>query len=75
MGKIIGILLTIVVFMVTFYSGLWVCFVGGIVQVIDSAKATPVHSMGIAIGVLRVVLTGTVIQLGIFLTGLCGMIT
>ena len=35
------------------YVGIWVCFIGGIVAVIDAVKATPVDSLGVALGVAR----------------------
>lgn len=37
------------------YVGLWLMFVGGIVQIADAAQATPVDSNGIAWGAVRVV--------------------
>ena len=42
------------------YVGIWLMLVGGIVQVIDSAKAMPTDSMGVAIGVVRVLGAGFV---------------
>lgn len=36
------------------YVGLWLCFVGGIVQIIEAAKCNPVYSTGIAFGVFKI---------------------
>lgn len=40
------------------YVGLWVCFIGGVVAIVEAVKATPVDSMGIALGLLRVLFAG-----------------
>jgi hypothetical protein len=42
------------------YAGLWWAFIGGIVQVIDAAKATPVEALGIALGVARVIFAAAI---------------
>lgn len=42
------------------YVGGWVMFIGGIVDVIEAAKATPVDALVIAVGLLKVVLASTV---------------
>lgn len=42
------------------YVGVWVCFIGGIVQIVHAAMATPVEAMGIAIGAAKVCFTGVV---------------
>jgi hypothetical protein len=42
------------------YLGIWVMLIGGIVQVIDSAKAMPTDALGVAIGVVRVLGAGVV---------------
>lgn len=55
------------------------CFIGGIVQLIDSIKATPTDSWGIAYGLARFLCTGIVIAITtgilIFLGGFTGVIT
>ena len=43
---ILGVLLSV-------YLGVWVMFIGGIAQVINSLKETPVNAMGFAIGAAR----------------------
>ena len=53
----LGILAAIVAVFGSLYLSLWLCFVGGIVQLIESAKATPVSAIGIAVGILRICLT------------------
>lgn len=42
------------------YTGLWLMFIGGIIEVIDGAKATPTDSTGIAYGIVRVILASPV---------------
>jgi len=50
------------------YVGLWFCFIGGIVMVIEGAKATPVNSLDIALGLLRFVFSA-IAGWGTFLAG------
>ena len=51
--NIIGIGICIASILLGLYVGLWVCFIGGIIQVVESVKMNPVDALGIAIGVLR----------------------
>jgi len=37
------------------YFGVWICFIGGIVDVIDGAKMNPTDAMMIAVGIAKVV--------------------
>lgn len=41
------------------YVGLWICFIGGIIQIVDAIKATPnIDGMQIAWGIVRIVFAG-----------------
>ena len=40
------------------YVGVWLLFIGGIVQIVDAVKATPVSGLDIALGILRVIFAG-----------------
>lgn len=60
MKLIIGMLLMVVGALFAAYVGVWICFVGGIVQVIESINAAPVDAMGIAIGAVKVVFVGPI---------------
>ena len=64
MGKnimgIIGIILCLGSVVFGLYMGLWVCLVGGIVMVVEAVKADPVNSMGIALGIVRVLLASLI---------------
>lgn len=42
------------------YLGLWVMFIGGIVQIVEAVKIDPVSSWGIAYGLCRVFFAGFV---------------
>lgn len=64
---VLGILTLIVAIPTGLYVALWVCLVGGIVEIVEALKATPVNSMGIAVGILRVMLTGISGWLSVFL--------
>jgi hypothetical protein len=52
---IIGVLLIIAGVLGGFYVSLWVCFVGGIVQVVEACKATPIDALDVGLGLLRFV--------------------
>ena len=60
MKEFLGVVLIIAGVMLGLWLGLWVMFVGGIVQILNAVKATPIESMGIAVGILRIVCSGTV---------------
>jgi hypothetical protein len=64
MKVIIGLLCILAGLAIGAYLGLWLCLVGGIIQIIEAAKATPIESFGIAVGVLRCLVTGIVFWLG-----------
>lgn len=52
------------------YVGVWVLLIGGIVGIIEAAKATPVESMGVAIGVVKILFSSVAGWLS-FLVGGC----
>lgn len=54
----IGALLAIAAVLGGLYVSLYLCLFGGIVQVIEGAKATPIQSSEIAFGVLRFIFAG-----------------
>jgi hypothetical protein len=51
--KIIGVLLICAGIILGLYVGVWVCLVGGVVQVVNAAKANPTDVTNIALGVIR----------------------
>lgn len=75
----LGIVIGIASVVGAVYLGVWIMLVGGIVQVIEAAKLTPVDSAGIAIGVVKVFfceLSALVGWAGVALGGIliaCGM--
>ena len=72
--KFIGVLLIIAGICLGLYLGVWVCFIGGIVQIIESCKATPVESLGIAIGICRFLVSGFVGWVSGMIVGLIGFV-
>lgn len=42
------------------YLGLWVCFIGGIIDLINQIKAIETSSGTVAFGVLKIVCAGTI---------------
>ena len=53
--KFIGILVILAGVLLGLYVGLWVCFIGGIIAVVEAFKHTPVESLDVALGIVRVV--------------------
>jgi len=49
------------------YVGVWLCFVGGIVDVIEAIRAPELSAMPVAIGVAKVVFSGV----AGWLSGIC----
>lgn len=52
--NLIGIIIIIAAIVFGIWAGVWWAFIGGIVDVIDGIKATPVEAMSIAIGIAKV---------------------
>ena len=55
MKTLIGIGLIILGIGLGLYVGLYLCFIGGIVAIVEAIKATPIESLGIAFGIVRIV--------------------
>lgn len=53
MKKIIGILIAIAGIALGIYVGVWLMFIGGIVQIVNSIN--PLNGLGIALGIVRIV--------------------
>ena len=52
--NIIGCLIIIGGIILGIYLGIWWCFIGGIVELINAAKATPVDAVEIAYGIAKI---------------------
>ncbi len=61
---ILGILLIICGIGIAGYIGIWWCFIGGIVQIIEQIRAPNLSAILVAIGVLKV-----------FAAGFCGIVS
>ena len=72
--KTAGVALVAAGVAVAIYVGLWVCMVGGVVNVIDGVKATPTDGGLIAWGVVRAtVIAGLTAGAGLFGIGGAGV--
>jgi hypothetical protein len=60
MKDLIFILLFILGVILALYLGVWVMFIGGIVQLINAIKISPVDALGIGIGIARIMLSGLI---------------
>jgi len=54
----IGIGLVICGVILGIYVGIWLCFIGGIVDVITQVRAEQLQAMGVAMGVVKIVFSG-----------------
>jgi len=73
---ILGICFILAAIAAGLYVGVWLCFIGGIVQFVEGVKADPVSGLDIALGILRFVsafitgvatwFIGTVVGVGFF---------
>ena len=54
MKVVIGIIMMVCGVFAGLYVGLWVCFIGGIVDVIEQVRADDIQAMAVAIGVAKV---------------------
>ena len=74
MKKVIGILIAIVGIALGIYVGVWLMFVGGIVQMINSIN--PINGLGIALGIARIIFCevgGLIAWLGIAIGSVIGL--
>lgn len=60
MRKMLGGLLIAVGLAAGLYVGVWLMFIGGIVQVIETIRAPELSAVDVAVGVARVVFAGLV---------------
>lgn len=56
--NIIGVLMIIGGIALGLYVGIWVCFVGGIIQVIQQVRAEIMIPMQIGIGIIKILFAG-----------------
>lgn len=54
MRKILGVLIIVLGGVLAAYVGLYIMFVGGIVQIVNAVTSEPVEGPGIAWGILRI---------------------
>lgn len=64
MKTFFGLLLIIVGVCLGVYVGVWWCFIGGIIAIIEACKSDPINSFDIATGIAR-----------IMFAGICGLIS
>jgi ABC-type microcin C transport system permease subunit YejE len=55
---IIGCIIMIMGLIVGVYIGIWECFIGGIVDVIEQLKTQNINSLSIALGIAKVTFSG-----------------
>lgn len=70
MKKLIGVLLIVCGIAFGAYVGGWLCFIGGIVQVIEQIRAVTLVPLEVAIGIFKVICSGVAFGL----TAMCFVI-
>ena len=60
MKNVLGVIIFGCGILLSLYLGIWLCFVGGIIQFVEAVKMDPVSSFGIAVGILKVMAAGFV---------------
>jgi uncharacterized membrane protein len=73
MKTLIGLLLILAGIALGLYVGIWLCFIGGIVDVINAIKTTPVPALQVAVGVAKVIFSGFLGQLSFWLSAVVGL--
>ena len=73
MKGLLGVLVIIAGVALGLWLGLYVCFIGGIVDAVEAVKATPVESLGLAVGIAKVFCTGLVGWGSFLLVSMLGM--
>lgn len=72
MKFVIGALLCLAGFALGAYVGLWVCFVGGIIDIINQVKAPEVDATVVAWGVVKIIFAsfaGSISAIALLLPG------
>ena len=57
MKQAVGMLMILAGIALGLYVGLWLCLIGGIVQIINAVKAPEVNALDVAFGICRIILT------------------
>ncbi len=71
MNKVLGWILAIGGVLIGLWIGVWVMFIGGIIEVVTALKATDINAFMLAWGIVRIMFAGFVGWFcGIFVTGM-----
>lgn len=74
MKKLLGALLVIGGIGLGLYVGVWVFFVGGILDIIREIRAEQLHELSVAWGIVKIVLAGLVGTLSTFVCIIPGLL-
>ena len=72
MKFIIGAIVIIFGVLLGLYLGGYICLYGGIIELVESAKMTPIDAPGIAFGIIRILGAAIVGWGSFFLVAMCG---
>ena len=68
MKLIAGLFLIILSVFLALYVGVWLCFIGGITEMIHSVQASPMDAIHFAIGLAKFLGAGILVWLTFFIT-------
>lgn len=54
----LGVIMIVAGIVLGLYTGVWLCFIGGIVDVIQQVRADQLSAVAVAVGVAKVVFSG-----------------
>ena len=63
MKGILGFIFIIAGILVGLYIGVWICFIGGIVQIIEQVRAENLEPIKVAVGIAKIFLSGLAVWL------------
>jgi len=55
---ILGLLFILLGVFLGLYLGFWICFIGGIIQLVEAFKASPIESIDVALGISKILISG-----------------
>lgn len=62
--SIVGILVIIIGWILAGYVGIWIMLIGGLTQIVESSQMEPVNGVGMAVGLVKVLLCETGMIIG-----------
>ena len=72
MRVICGIIIILIGIALGAFLGIWVCLVGGIIQLVEACQVSPINATGVAFGIVRILVSGLVGGISFFVISSIG---